>query len=216
MRARIWDDETWLTNQMLAEMGGARALRGGLSAFEEEGGPYYSWPRETAGLWKINVTHPPKGPKDFRGLSPEGRTSYLVTDGFGMWSGTKWPDAAWECMQFLSGPVYQEMRMRSSGRIAVRMSTMAHYKEAWAEELGPLMEDYNLDTVLEGLEMAYGRDDERYVCQAEAEEIINPLLEMIYVVGDTPVSVLADACPDIEAVQTCDMAETWRAWKAGA
>jgi multiple sugar transport system substrate-binding protein len=205
LRARYFDDETWMTQQMLNSLGGGNSVPTGYTAFQEEGGPYYTWLQDTEGLWDINVTHPPIGPVE--------RTSYLVTDGFGMWSGTKWPDAAWECMQFLSGPVYQEMRMRATCRIAVRMSAMAHYKEAWADKVGGLMENYNLDTVIEALEMGYGRDDERFVCQAEAEEIINPLLEAVFVVGDTPVSVFADACADVDAVQTCDMAETWRAWK---
>ena len=108
-------------------------------------------------------------------------------------------------MQFLSGPIYQEIRMRASGRIAVRMSVMQYYKEAFLE-LYPNAEHYNLDVVPEALAMGYGTDDERFFCQSEAEEIINPLLEKVYIIGDTPVSLLADACSDVEAVQTCEAA----------
>jgi hypothetical protein len=205
MRARLWDDETWINNQMLAAMGDARAVRDGISGFEEEGGPYTTWLRDTEGLRKLNVTHPPLGPVE--------RTSYMVTDGFGMWKFTKWPDAAWEVDKFLGGPIYQELRLRGNGRIVCRMSAMAHYKEAWADIVGPLMEDYNLDVVMEGLEMGYGRDDERFICQSEAEEVINPLLERVFVVGNSPVSIFADACPEIEAAMECDFADEWRAWK---
>ena len=127
----------------------------------------------------------------------------MVTDGYGMSSGTQWPEAAWEVMHYISGPINQEIRMRTVGRMAVRMSTMQHYKEAMLD-LEPDMEDMNLDVVLEAFEMGYGRDDERYLCQSEAEEIIHPLLEKVYIVGDAPVSVFADACPDVEAVQTCE------------
>jgi hypothetical protein len=83
------------------------------------------------------------------------------------------------------------------------MSTMQHYVEAMLD-LEPAMEDMNLDVVLEAFEMAYGTDDQRFLCQSEAEEIINPLLEKVYIIGDTPVTALADACPDVEAVQTCE------------
>jgi hypothetical protein len=196
LRARYWDDETWMP-RLLIDATGGRAVRDGFTSFEEEGGPYYAWVRDAGEFWKINLMHPPIGPAE--------RTSYMVTDGFGMWSGTKWPDATWECMQFLAGPVYQEIRMRASGRIAVRMSAMEKYKEAFIELEPSAADGYNLDIVLEGLAMGYGRDDERFLCQAEAEEIINPLLQKIFMVGDAPVSVLADACPDVEAVQTCEI-----------
>jgi len=93
--------------------------------------------------------------------------------------------------------------MRNVARMAVRMSVMEHYKEAMID-MEPAMADMNLDVVLEAFEMGYGRDDERFLCQAEAEEVVNPLLEKVFIIGDTPVSVLADACPDVEAVQTCE------------
>ena len=63
----------------------------------------------------------------------------------------------------------------------------------------------NLHIPLEAFEMGYGKDDERFFCQAEAEEIINPLLEKLYMIegGDSP-SILADACAEVEAAQTCE------------
>lgn len=127
----------------------------------------------------------------------------MVTDGLGMSKGTKWPEAAWEVTRCISSPINQEIRMRTVRRMAVRMSVMQPYKEAM-RDLEPAMEDMNLDVVLEAFEMGYDRDDERYLCQAEAEEIIHPLLGKAYIVGDAPVSVHADAYPDVEAVQTCE------------
>jgi hypothetical protein len=106
-------------------------------------------------------------------------------------------------MKYLSGPINQEIRQRVTGRMATRTSVV----EKWPQqvvEMDARMEGRSLQVVLEGFEMGYGRDDERFFCQAEAEEVINPLLEKVFVIGDTPVAAFADACPQVEAVQTCE------------
>jgi len=94
-----------------------------------------------------------------------------------------------------------EVHQVTTGQMAARMSVV----EKWPEqivELDPNMEGWNLDVVLEAFEMGYGRDDEHFFCQAE--EIINPLLEKAFIVDNAPVSILADACLEVEAVQTCE------------
>jgi ABC-type glycerol-3-phosphate transport system substrate-binding protein len=197
LRARYWDDRSWAEPLLTNRSWGRDIFINQFAAMIEDGGPYTVTRRDTIGVFDPDFYHPP--------LGPARRSSYMVTDGYGQWSNSKWPDAAWEVMRYLAGPINQEIRMRTVGRMAVRMSAMQHYKEAMLD-LEPAMESMNLDVVLEAFEMGYGTDDERFFCQAEAEEIINPLLEKIFIIGDTPVSVLADACPDVEAVQTCEAA----------
>jgi multiple sugar transport system substrate-binding protein len=202
LRARYWDDESWAAPLLTERSWGGAVLENGFCAMAEEGGPSWTRRQNTLGIFDLDFMHPPKGPSDFYGKSAEGRTSYMVTDGFGMWSGTKWPDAAWEVDYFLAGPVFQEIRLRHTGRMSCRMSSQQYFEEAIVA-LEPSMADLNIHVVNEAFEMGYGRDDERFFCQSEAEEIINPLLEKIYIIGDTPVSVLADVCADVEAVQDC-------------
>jgi ABC-type glycerol-3-phosphate transport system substrate-binding protein len=197
LRAKYWDDKTWAEPLLTERSWGGAVFRNQFAAMIEDGGPYYTTRRDTLGVFDIDFYHPP--------LGPVRRSSYLVTDGYGMSAGTQWPEAAWEVMHYLSGPINQEIRMRTVGRMAVRMSTMQHYEEAMLD-LEPSMADMNLPVVIEAFEMAYGTDDQRFLCQAEAEEVINPLLEKVFIIGDTPVSELADACPDVEAVQTCEAA----------
>lgn len=55
--------------------------------------------------------------------------------------------------------------------------------------------------------MGHGRDDERFICQSEAEEIINPGLEKVFIIGDTPTCCLADMCPQVNAAQKCALAD---------
>jgi multiple sugar transport system substrate-binding protein len=203
LRKRYWDDRSWAEPLLTERSWGSSVFKNEYAAMYEGGRPSWQTKRDTVGIFDYDFMHPPTGPKDFYGLSAEGRTSYLVTDGFGLWSGTKWPDAAWEVDRFLADKAFQEIRMRASGGMACRMSVMPYYEEAMIN-LEPSMADMNLPVVMESFEMAYGRDDERFFCQSEAEEIINPLLEKIYIVGNAPVSILADACGEIEASQTCE------------
>jgi ABC-type glycerol-3-phosphate transport system substrate-binding protein len=196
MRARYWDDHSWAEPLLTNQAWGTTVFVNGYCAMIEDGGPYYANRRDTKDLFDIDFTHPPIG--------PAGRTSYQVTDGYGAWKLTKFPEATWEVMEYLAGPVNQEIRMRTVGRMPVRTSVMRAYKEAMiAKE--PSMATMNLDVVPEAFAMGYGRDDERFLCQAEAEEIINPILEKIFIIGDTPVTAAADACPQVEAVQTCEV-----------
>jgi ABC-type glycerol-3-phosphate transport system substrate-binding protein len=66
------------------------------AAMAEDGGPNYTWKRDTMGGFDCDVYHPPLGPVE--------GSAYPVTDGYGMSSGTKWPEAAWEVMSYLAGP----------------------------------------------------------------------------------------------------------------
>jgi ABC-type glycerol-3-phosphate transport system substrate-binding protein len=194
LRQRFWDDKSWAEPLLTNRSWGGQIYETGYVAMCEDGGPHYRI-MESVPTWTVDFMHPPKGPVT--------RSSYLVTDGYGLWSGSHFPDAAWEVMKWISDDVNQDIRQRVTGQMATRMNVVRRWPEQ-VVELTPEMENMNLHVVIDAFEMAYGTDDERFFCQAEAEEIINPLLERVYVVGDSPASVLADGCPDVEAAQTCE------------
>jgi ABC-type glycerol-3-phosphate transport system substrate-binding protein len=194
LRARYWDDETYVPRLVVNQLG-SNALVAGYCAFTEDGGPHYVV-RDALDVYNLDYTHPCQGPVR--------RSSYLVTDGYGMWAGGQFQDAAWEVMKYLSDNINQDIRQRVTGQTATRMSVVAKWPEQ-VVEIDPGMAATNLHIPLEAFEMGYGKDDERFFCQAEAEEVLNPLLEKVYIVdGGAPVSILADACPQVEAVQTCE------------
>jgi ABC-type glycerol-3-phosphate transport system substrate-binding protein len=193
LRARYFDDEIYLP-RVLADQLGGRPIVGGFVAMVEDGGPHYVI-RDGLDTYALDYTHPCQGPVR--------RSSYLVTDGYGLWLGSRSQDAAWEVMRYLAGPINQDIRQAVTGQTATLMSVVAKWPEQ-VVELDAKMADTNLHIPLEAFEMGYGKDDERFFCQAEAEEILNPLLQKVYMIGDSPVSILADACPEVEAAQTCE------------
>jgi multiple sugar transport system substrate-binding protein len=201
MRARLWDDESFLPRLVQASLTGQPVVMGFVPYWEDGQLGFVRW-NDAEGIYKINFHHPPIGPVE--------RASYLVSDGEGMWSGTRWPDAAWEVDKYLAEPKAQENWCRAGGVLPVRMSVVRKWPEIMKEG-APWSATANLDVPLEAFEMGYGRDDERFICQSEAEEIINPGLEKVFIIGDTPVSYLADMCPQVDAVQECILADEYRA-----
>jgi len=194
LRKRYWEDQTWAEPLLTNRSWGVSVFENEYVAMAEEGGPHYTH-RIACETLDTDFMHPPNGPVR--------RSSYLVTDGYGLWSGSHYPDAAWEVMKYVSDDINQEIRQRITGQFSTRLAVVRKWPQQ-VVELTPCMEGMNLDVGVEALEMGYGTDDERFFCQAEAEEIINPLLEKVYVVGDAPVSILADACPQVEAAMTCE------------
>jgi len=193
MRQRYWEDNSYAEPLLTNHDWGESVLANGYCAMIEGGGPYHTL-RDALDAYHVDFTHPPIGPME--------RTSYMVSDGYGLWSGGQYQDAAWEVIKYLSDDVNQDIRQRITGQLAARMAVVRKWSKQIVE-LDRNMEGLNLDVVSEAFEMGYGRDDERFFCQAEAEEVINPLLEKVFVVGGTPVSVFADACAQVEEVQTC-------------
>jgi ABC-type glycerol-3-phosphate transport system substrate-binding protein len=194
LRKRYWEDYSYAEPLLTNRSWGTEVFRNEYCAMAEGGGPEY-FLRDASQLFDCDFMHPPIGPVK--------RSSYLVTDGYGMWSGGQFQDAAWEVMKYLSDDINQDIRQRVTGQTATRTAVVARWPEQ-VSELVPTMADMNLQVVLDAYEMAYGTDDERFFCQSEAEEIINPLLEKVYIIGDSPASILGDACAEVEAAQTCE------------
>jgi multiple sugar transport system substrate-binding protein len=201
MRARLWDDESFMPRLFQSAITGQPVVMGHVPYWEDGQLGFVRW-NDADGIYKINFHHPPIGPVE--------RASYLVSDGEGMWAGTRFPDAAWEVDKFLAEPKAQENWCRTGGVLPVRMSVVAKWPEIMKEG-APWSATANLHVPLEAFEMGYGRDDERYLCQSEAEEVINPGLEKVFVIGDTPVSYLADMCPQVDEAQECILADEYRA-----
>ena len=201
LRARLWDDESFLPRLVQTSITGQPVVTGQVPYWEDGQLGFVRW-NDAEGYFKINFHHPPIGPAE--------RASYLVSDGEGMWSGSKWPEAAWEVDKYLAEPKAQEIWCRTGGVLPVRMSVVSKWPEIMVEG-APSSETANLHVPLEAFEMGYGRDDERFICQSDAEEYINPALEKVMVVGNAPVSLLADVCPEVEALQNCPLAEEYKA-----
>ena len=167
----MWDDKVLAQPLAIGQKSWSAAAFFPQKAAMCEDGTYPQYmSKNVAGKFKWGYQHVPKGPAGIRKVLG-------TTDGFCIWKGTKYPDAAWELMKFLSGSEYQEDQVKATGLLPVRFSVL----EKW-----------------EQINVAARRV---FKNQNAAAEIINPALEKVYSVGNTPVSYLADITKDVDATQ---------------
>ena len=193
-RKLMWDDKA------LAPMTGVGANTWSEQAFfpqkvamcEDGTYPLYMV-RTNAGKFKWGYQHVPTGPAGIRKVLG-------TTDGFLIWKNTKYPDAAWALLKFLSGPEYQEDQVKMTGLLPVRFSVLQKW-EAINTAAAPELKDVNLNWAKEALEEGYPGARRTFKNQQAAAELINPALEKVFGVGDTPVSYLGDLDAQIPATQ---------------
>lgn len=62
-----------------------------------------------------------------RAVGPKGRRPYIVDDAFGIWSGTRHPDEAWEFLKFITSTRGQQLMVEHEGLAPTRRSVAQHY-----------------------------------------------------------------------------------------
>jgi multiple sugar transport system substrate-binding protein len=199
VRSRMWDSNTIAQQLQVENKSGYDSMLEKMVAMAEEG---------TSHLVRVgnnfegnfDIAHHPKGPVQ--------RVSLGGTNGYAIYKGVEdrgAKEAAWEVMQFLCSPEFQRGQLRSVQRtiIPARLSVVPDFIDS-VEEQAPALKNVNCEVILEALEEGYPKanDPETFENHAAAAEVINPALEQVFVVGDTPVSIFKDLEDDIEATQT--------------
>jgi hypothetical protein len=80
------------------------------------------------------------------------------------------------------------------------LSVQEDYKKILRQQW-PSLEKVDLDVALEAQRMGYPRDDERFVEQVKAIDIIQPALDAVLRDGTQPVSVFQEVCRQVTATQ---------------
>lgn len=198
VRSRMWDSNTIAQQLQVEQRNGYDSLIGKLVAMAEEG---------TSNLVRVansfegnfDIFHHPKGPSS--------RVSLGGTNGYAIYKGSEERGsraAAWSTMQYLVSPEFQRAMLKAESRTIVpaRLSVVPDFI-ASVRKQSPALENVNVEIVLEALQEGYPKaiDPETFKNHAAAAEVINPALEKIYIVGDAPVTLLADLKDEIEASQ---------------
>lgn len=134
---------------------------------------------------------------------PQGPVSRRVlgtTDGFAMYAGSQQLDAAWELAKFLSGPVYQERQVLSTGLLPGRVSVLDRYEELLLAER-PELEAVNLQAGMDAAGGTYAGSRVQFVEDAAAREIIEPALQSLYASGSNPTSYFTQIAEEVTADQ---------------
>ena len=122
-------------------------------------------------------------------------------DAWSIWKGSSYPDEAWEFINFLAGPVFQELgTLRSEGSLPIRKSLLAKAVDVYREEF-PSIADKHLEIIPEMTEMGYLENVIWFKDNDAAMELIGPAMERVFNLGDEDPSHLIEVCAEVEAYQ---------------
>jgi ABC-type glycerol-3-phosphate transport system substrate-binding protein len=135
------------------------------------------------------------------------RETFLTTDGWGVWVGTKNPDAVWEFMKLISvSGTWGQFLIQSSWPLQPSKLSLV---DAWIGHLKgtyPRMQDADIEAFTRSFD--YARPQVSFCDNPGALEILNPVIDQIYDLGTLNATegfqefvpkvndFLADACPE--------------------
>jgi ABC-type glycerol-3-phosphate transport system substrate-binding protein len=188
---RYWRDNSWIQPQQRpAPWNFWTGLSTGVIAIAEDGMHALKNMAVLEGLdWDIAPI--PKGPAK--------RLSWITTDGWGLWNGSKARTAAWELMKFITGPDYLKLQSRIELLIPPRVSLL----EDWMQVLRgkfPVLQHVNLKMVKDAMTASPPAVStwEMFPCFADANGVIQPALNELYRDGTAKPAVFRDRKDQLE------------------
>jgi multiple sugar transport system substrate-binding protein len=132
---------------------------------------------------------------------PAKRVTLATTDGFGIYAGTKHPDAAWELLKFLTGPAYGRAMAQASFLQPARASLVEEWVGFIRDEFPQQAKDMDIAAFAEGHIKGYSVTAEIFANQADAKRIATAAWDRVFTLGQAPVEEIAAACREIQAAQ---------------
>jgi ABC-type glycerol-3-phosphate transport system substrate-binding protein len=147
--------------------------------------------------WEWGQTHYPTGPvqRSAQGL-PDVRSQYSGT----VERGTM--EAAWEWLKFTCAEEwFQEQGIT---RTCARLPGLLSVVERWPtilREMKPGLEDINIETIIEAIDMDYLSGSPNFRYHREAQELLDPAFEAILVTGDEDPEYIIEVAAEVTAQQ---------------
>jgi multiple sugar transport system substrate-binding protein len=192
IRARMWDDKVMPTSLDVKNMGTQQAFITGRLAMVEDG----SWALKailSGANFRIGIAPFPAGPVC--------RATLATTDGFGIYAGTKHPDAAWELIKFLISKDYGRAMAKAQFLQPARASLLDDWVNYVRAEFPDKAKGMNIAAFAEGHLKGYSVIAETFANMADAERIARDAWEQIFTLGRAPVELIKTASREIEQAQ---------------
>jgi len=192
IRARMWDDRVMATPLDVQNMSTRQAFIAGRVAMVEDG----SWALKDilAGAgFRVGVVPFPAGPVR--------RVTLATTDGFGIYAGTRHPDAAWELVKFLISKEYGRAMARANFLQPARASLVDEWIGFIRQEFPGKVMDWDIAAFADGHVKGYSVTAEVFANMADAKRIAYAAWDQIFKLGQAPLEQMEAACRQIQAVQ---------------
>lgn len=192
IRARMWDDRVMATVLDVQNVSTRQALITKRVAMVEDG----SWALKdilTEADFRIGIAPFPAGPAR--------RVTLATTDGFGIYSGTKHPEAAWELLKFLIGKDYGRAMAQANFLQPARASLVDEWVDYIREEFPEKAEGVDIAAFADGHLEGYSVTAEIMHNMAEAKEITKTAWTEVLTLGQAPLERMVEACQQIQEAQ---------------
>ena len=192
LRARMWDDRIMATSLDVQNMTTRQAFITQRVAMVEDG----SWALKdilTGANFGVGVAPFPAGPVR--------RVTLATTDGFGIYAGTRHPEAAWELVKFLVSREYGRAMARTNFLQPARASLIDEWVNFIREEFPEKAGDMNIAAFADGHLKGYSVTAEIFANMEEAKQLAYAAWDQIFTLGQVPVREMATVCRQIEEVQ---------------
>ncbi|MCL4535542.1 MAG: sugar ABC transporter substrate-binding protein [Bacteroidetes bacterium] len=192
LRARMWNDKVMANLLNVQNMGTRQAFVARRVAMVEDG----SWALRDvlAGAdFRFGIAPYPAGPAR--------RVTLATTDGFGIYAGTKHPDAAWELMKFLISKEYGRAMARAHFLQPARASLVDEWVSFIRQEFPEKARDVDIAAFAEGHIKGYSVTAEVFANMADATRLAYAAWDQIFTLGQAPVEQMRTVCRQIQDAQ---------------
>ncbi len=192
LRDRIWDDRVMPAPADIGKMGTREAFVAGRIAMVEDG----SWALKdilSGAPFAVGVAPFPAGPVR--------RATLATTDGFGIYAGTKHPEAAWELVKFLISKSYGRRMARAALLQPARGSLVDEWAGFVRAEFPEKARDVDIAAFAHGQRNGYSVTAEVFANMADATRLTAAAWEQIYTYGEVPVERMRIVSQEIERLQ---------------
>jgi len=192
IRARMWDDDVMASFPDVQNVTTRQAFIDGRVAMVEDG----SWALKdilTGADFRVGVAPFPAGSVR--------RATLATTDGFGIYAGTRNPDAAWELLKFLISKDYGRAMARANFLQPARASLVEDWVGYVRQEFPEKAKDVDIAAFADGHVKGYSVTIEVFANMAEAQRLAETAWDRIFTLGEASLDQMQDICRQIEASQ---------------
>jgi multiple sugar transport system substrate-binding protein len=192
IRDRIWEDGVMASELDVQGMRTWDAFIAGRVAMVEEG----SWAlREILDKadFRVGVAPLPKGPVR--------RVTLATTDGYAVFADTRYPEASWELLKFLTGREYGTAMAKAHFLQPARSSLVGVWAQAIREQYPDKAKDIELEVFAAGHLGGYSVTAEIFANMSEARRIARQSWQRIFALGQDPIERMIQTSAEIEVAQ---------------
>lgn len=192
LRDRIWVDGTMASPLDVQNLETRHAFIQQRIAMVEDG----SWALKDIlenAPFRVGVAALPAGPKR--------RATLATTDGFAIFAGTQYPEAAWDLLKFLVSRDYGRAMSRAHLLQPARASLVDEWIADIRQEYPEQAKDLDVGAFAQGHLQGYSVVAEVFPNMSDARKLAQAAWEQIYILGQASVDIMTGVSTEIEAAQ---------------